>query len=154
VIAEPLSPHAFRPFGTVLARPAGTADAAGPGWSWWAQAARLPADERPLSVGYLELEPAQPAFDWSERHERAAELIAPLGGDCAVYVAPPADQPADFRAFRVPAGAGVVLDPGVWHGAPFALDRALAALVLLPEGTGADDTTVVRFPDNPIRIEV
>jgi hypothetical protein len=47
-----------------------------------------------------------------------------------------------------------VLDPGVWHGAPLALDRALAALVLLPEGTGADDTTVVRFPDNPIRIEV
>jgi ureidoglycolate hydrolase len=154
VIAERLTADSFQPFGTVLARPAGAADATGAGWSWWAQAGRLPADERPYAIGYLALEPVQPRFDWSERHERAAELIVPLGGECVVYVARPADEPVDFHAFRVPAGTGVVLDPGVWHGAPLALDRALSAVVLLPRGTGTEDTTVVRFPDNPIRIEV
>jgi ureidoglycolate lyase len=154
VIAEPLTAESFRPFGAVLDRPGEPADATGPGWSWWAKAAGLPADERPYAVGYLALESAQPAIDWSECHERAAELIVPLDGDCAIYVAPRGERPADFRAFRVPAGAGVVLDPGVWHGAPLALDGASSAIVLLPEGTGTDDTTVIRFPDNPIRIEV
>ena len=154
MIAEPLTEDAFGPFGAVLSQPTAPADATGPGWSWWAQAGRLPTDTRPYAVGYLALEPAEPEFDWSERHQRAAELIVPLGGDCAVYVAPPGDEPSGFRAFRVPAGAGVVLDPGVWHGAPLALGSALAAVVILPQGTGTEDTTVVRFPHNPIRIEV
>jgi len=137
-------------FGSHAAPP----DAAGPGWCWWADTARLPADTRPYAVGHLTLSPANPEIDWAERHERAAELIAPLGGACAVYVAAPADAPAGFRAFRVPAGSGVVLHPGVWHGAPLALDGPGAALVLLPLGTGTDDTVITRFPENPIRIEV
>jgi ureidoglycolate lyase len=154
VIAEPLTSAGFAPFGTVLGSPSSPPDAAGPGWSWWAETARLPGDARPYAVGHLTLAPAPPVVDWAERHERAAELIAPLCGVCAVYVAPPGDAPGGFRAFRVPAGAGVVLRPGVWHGAPLALDGPGAALVLLPLGTGTDDTAVARFPANPIRIEV
>jgi len=54
----------------------------------------------------------------------------------------------------VPAGQGVVLDRGVWHGAPLAVDSPLTAAVFLLRGTGDDDTVVTRFPDNPIRIEL
>jgi ureidoglycolate lyase len=154
VSLEPLTAGGFRPFGAVIDRPVAPAEATGPGWSWWAQAASLPADARPFSVGYLALEPAAPRFDWAEHHARAAEVILPLDGECAVYVAPPSQRPDGFRAFRVAAGAGVVLDPGVWHGAPLALDRPLSAVVLLPEGTGGEDTVVTRFEDNPITIEV
>jgi ureidoglycolate lyase len=82
----------------------------------------------------------------------AAELILPLDGECVVYVAPPSQQPDGFRAFHVAVGTGVVLDPGVWHGAPLALDRPLAAVVVLPEGTGSDDTGVTRFPDKTIEV--
>jgi ureidoglycolate lyase len=154
VIAEPLTQEAFEPFGAVIARPGGAADASGDGWSWWAQTALVPAGDGPYAVGYLALEPAEPAFDWAERHDRTVELIAPLGGECVVYVAPPAPQPADFRAFRVRPGEAVVLDPGVWHGAPLAPAGPAAAMVLLARGTGTDDTVVCRFPDNPLRIEV
>jgi ureidoglycolate hydrolase len=154
VIAEPLTSGAFRGFGHLLARPAAGPDATGPGWAWWAQTAALPEGDRPYAVGYLELVPASPTVDWAEQHERAHELIVPLGGDCVVYVAPPGDEPTGFRAFRVGTGTGVVLDPGVWHGAPLAIGRPVAAMVLLPQGTGTDDTVVARFPDNPIRIEV
>jgi ureidoglycolate hydrolase len=154
VITEPLTRDAFRTFGAVLARPGAAADATGRGWSWWARAAGLPADRRPFSVGYLALEPGPRELVWAECHQRAAELILPLGGGCLVYVAPPGDEPRGFRVFRVTAGTGVVLHRGVWHGAPLAVDRALAVVVVLPEGTGTEDTTVVRFPDNPIRIEV
>ena len=151
---EPLTAEAFGPFGRVLARPQGTPDAEAPGWSWWAEAADLPADERPYAVGYLDLESTEPAFDWAEHHRRTVELIVPLGADCLVYVARPGDTPADFHVFRVRAGEAVLLDPGVWHGAPLALDRPLAALVFLLRGTGRDDTVLHRFPDRPIRIEV
>ena len=49
------------------------------------------------------------------------------------------------RAFRVPAGSGVVMDRGVWHGAPLAVERPTAAVVLILEGTGRSDVTLARF---------
>ena len=152
--AERLTSEAFAPFGGVVARPAPPPDASGAGWAWWAEAAELRPEERPYTVGYLELEPVEPVFDWAEYHRQTVELVLPLGGDCLVYVAPPANEPGDFRAFRVDAGTGVLLNPGVWHGAPLALDRAIAAAVFLRRNTGKEDTEVVRFPDKPIRIEV
>ena len=152
--AEPLASEEFAPFGTVLARPAASPDASGPGWTWWAEAAELRPEERPYAVGYLDLEPVERAFDWAEFHRQTVELILPLGGDCLVYVAPPGDEPRDFRVFRVDAGTGVLLNPGVWHGAPLALDRPMAAAVLIRSGTGKEDTVVVRFPGNRVRIEV
>ena len=154
MIAEPLTREAFAAFGHVVARPEATPDASGPGWAWWAEAAELRPEERPYTVGYLDLEPVEPLFDWAEYHRQTVELILPLGGDCLVYVAPPSDEPRDFRVFRLDAGAGVLLNPGVWHGAPLALDRPLAAVVFLRRNTGKEDTMVVRFPDEPIRIEV
>jgi ureidoglycolate hydrolase len=154
VIAEPLTPEAFRPFGAVLARPDAPADASGPGWTWWAEPMRLPAGDRPYALGYLALLPAEPVFDWAEHHKRTPELVVPLDGECVLYVAPVAERPGGFRAFRVTAGNGVLLDPGVWHGAPLAVERPLSAVVLLPRGTGTEDTVVARFPDRPIRIEV
>ena len=156
----PLTPAAFAPFGRVVAAPDGAADADGPGWRWWGETALLEsADGRSWGVGCLALEPAAPRVDWAERHLRSAELVVP-GGDCLVYVGPPdhPDEPArlpplaDFHVFLVPAGHGVLIAPGVWHGAPLAVDRPLSALVLLLEGTGRLDTTVVRFPETPIDI--
>ena len=84
--------------------------------------------------------------------EATGEAILALDGECVVYVALPAPEPDGFRAFRVAAGSGVVLDPGVWHGAPLAVDRPLCAVVLLPEGTGAEDTVVARFQDQNIEV--
>jgi hypothetical protein len=89
---------------------------------------------------------------------RSAELIIPVGGDCLVYVGPPeypeepARRPAleQFEIFRVGQGQAVLLEPGVWHGAPLAVERPLQAIVLLHENTGRDDTVVVRF--EPINV--
>jgi ureidoglycolate hydrolase len=86
--------------------------------------------------------------------------VFPLRGDVLLYVAPP-EHPEDperiprferFRVFRVPAGSGVVMDPNVWHGAPLAADGAARALVLIQEGTGRHDVTMVRFADTPVEI--
>jgi ureidoglycolate lyase len=158
---EPLARDAFAPFGAVIDRPDRAVDAAGPGWSWWGETELVAPTEAGYGIGYLDLEPAAPSFDWAERHLRSQELIAPLSGGCLVYVGPPqAPERPDalpplerFRVFRLEAGQGVVLAPGVWHGAPLADGGPAKAMVLLQKGTGTDDTVVVRFEDRPVRID-
>jgi ureidoglycolate hydrolase len=161
IAVEPLDAAAFSQFGAVVDRPSRSADASGPGWTWWGETLPLGATERGYGIGYLELEPAASSFDWAERHMRSQELIAPLDGCCLVYVGP-ADEPGQpdalppldrFRVFLVEPGQAVVLDPGVWHGAPLAEGGAAKAMVLLQEGTGRDDTVVVRFDDRPVQID-
>jgi ureidoglycolate hydrolase len=153
---EPLSDDAFAQFGRVLSEPAASADADGSGWRWWGEVAALPNEGRRWAFGYLALEPVAMTIDWAEHHLLSPEVVVASARDIAVYVAPPGPPNAlsldRFRVFEVPAGSGVVLDPGVWHGAPFALQGSTPAFVLLLEGTGRDDTTVVRFPDSPITV--
>ena len=155
---EPLTAEAFAPFGRVIHRPAGEHDASGPGWRWWAETVLLAGDGRPFGVGYLDLEPTRLAFDWAERHFRTQEAVIATSRDLILYAGPAdhLDEPTRlppfdrFRAFRIPAGSGVVMDRAVWHGAPFAAEEPTTALVLILEGTGRHDVTMVRFDPVPI----
>jgi ureidoglycolate lyase len=149
----PLDPEAFAPYGTVVERPSRAHDAEGPGWRWWAETASLAATGDAYGIGFLDLRPAPLRFDWAERHLRSPEMIVALAGACLVYVSPAApekDAPGAFEVFRLASGEGVVLSPGVWHGAPLAVEGPAAAMVLLREGTGVEDTAIVRFGEVPI----
>jgi len=158
---QDLTPETFAPFGEAIAQPPRSADASGPGWQWWGETALLAGDTRPFGIGYLDLHAADLRFDWAERHMRSAEMLIPAGGDCLVYVGPPEHPeqpdllpPLDrFQVFRVRQGQAVLLHPGVWHGAPLAIDRPLNVVVLLLQGTGASDTSVVRFAETPVEID-
>ena len=159
---EELSAGAFAPFGVVIEQPAAEPSAGGPGWQWWGETALLAGDDRPFGIGFLRLAPADLRFDWAERHMRTPEMLIPAGGDCLVYVGPP-DNPQQpdqlpplesFRVFRVREGQGVLLHPGVWHGAPLAVDRPLSVVVLLHQHTGTTDLSLVRFEDRPVRIQL
>lgn len=151
LVAQPLDEVAFTPYGTVVQQPDRPADADGPGWRWWAETAALAATDRPFCVGFLDLQPAPLRFDWAERHDRSPELIVALAGDCLVYVG---NHSESFEVFRLRAGQSVILNAGVWHGAPLAADGPARAMVLLREGTGAEDTAIVRFSDQPLAVEV
>jgi ureidoglycolate hydrolase len=153
---EQLTAEAFAPFGTVLMQPGVPAQAEGSGWQWWGEIAALPNNGRRWTFGVLSLEAVPLSIDWAERHLHSPEVVLASASDLAVYVAPSgSDEPSlsALRVFRVPAGAGVILNPGVWHGAPFTLDGRGSAFVLLLEGTGRDDVTVVRFPDTPVTVQ-
>ena len=152
----PLVPKELARFGRVVAPPSTAPDATGPGFSWWAETTTLAAADRPYGIGVLALEPTDLAFSWAERHWYSEELIV-AGTDVLVYVGPhdAAGFPSleAFRVFAVPAGHGVLLGRGVWHGAPLAIERPGHAVVLLLEGTGTSDTEVVRFEDTPVTID-
>jgi ureidoglycolate hydrolase len=148
LVPRALAHEAFARYGTILERPERRADAEGPGWRWWAETARLADTGRAYGIGFLNLDAAPREFDWAERHERSPEMIVTLSGECLVYVAPAdpdQDGPGAFEVFRLGPGRGVILRPGVWHGAPLAGSSPAAAMVLLREGTGTEDTAIVRF---------
>jgi ureidoglycolate lyase len=157
---EELTPEAFAPYGKVIQAPDREVDSRGPGWRWWGGVAFLPAEGQPYMFGYLDLQPAELRFDWAERHMETVEAIIPAGGDCLIYVGPPdhPEQPGRippmerFRVFRIPQGQAVLLEKGVWHGAPLAFGRPLNAVVALLDKAGETDLHLVRFPDNPVEI--
>jgi ureidoglycolate lyase len=151
---EALTPEAFAPFGRVVGAPDRPHDAEGPGWKWWAETAMLAGDGRAWGIGYLDLRPTELQFDWAERHMRTPEAVFATAHDLLVYLGPP-EHPEEpgrlpalerFRVFLVPAGSGIVMDRGVWHGAPLTAAGPTPAVVLILEGTGRHDVTVVRFP--------
>jgi ureidoglycolate lyase len=155
-----LTAESFAPYGRTIDVPTRADDASGPGWRWWAETVSLPTDGRNFGVGYLELSGSPMRFDWAERHMRSVEVVVPLGGECLVYVGP-ADHPEEpaaipgrerFEVFRLRPGTGAAMDAGVWHGAPLSEGES-SAMVLLLEGTGASDVTVVRFEDDPVDVE-
>lgn len=150
-----LTPQAFEPYGRVIQQPAADADASGEGWQWWGEAAQVPPSDQPYAVGFLALEPASLAFDWAEYHLQSKETIVPLGDECLLYVGAPGKEPdwARFDVFRIRRGQGVILDEGVWHGAPMATAGPLSALVLLRQGTGDRDTYKATYSGGPIEIE-
>lgn len=155
------TPEAFNRFGQIVQQPQQEPDAEGPGWSWWAWVASLDGGETNYAVGFLDLEPAELKFDWAERHMNTPEMVIPILGTCLLYVAPakhidkPGQMPSleEFQVFRLEPGQAVILNAGVWHGAPMAEEQAAKAIVLLKAGTGEDDQYVQRFSDNPVFIQ-
>ena len=95
-------------------------------------------------------------IDVSEFHSACGEGNLPLDGDIAIHVGPATpngETPVGrIEVFRVPKGAMVVMRPGVWHHAPFALDTdCVNTLIVLPERTYANDCQVVEI-DKPIPV--
>jgi ureidoglycolate lyase len=105
------------------------------------------------SFSTCRVEPRNLVVDVTECHMATGEGILPLDNDILIHVGPAtpsdADPPLDkFRVFKAPKGTMVVLRPGVWHHAPFTLNRAPAnVLIVLPERTYANDCEVINLDE-------
>lgn len=89
-------------------------------------------------------------IDKTEFHSSCGEGILPLDGEVLIHCGPATRKGVlpfeEFEVFRVPKGTMVVLKPGVWHHAPFALGKEpVHILIVLPERTYANDCTVVEL---------
>ncbi|WEF23984.1 ureidoglycolate lyase [Paracoccus sp. S3-43] len=75
-----------------------------------------------------------------ERHPLGSQAFMPLGPGAWLSVVAPDDDgtPGQPRAFLVPAGTGVNLRAGVWHGVLTPLDSPADFLVVDREGAGVN----------------
>ena len=88
----------------------------------------------------------------AEQHFYASEALLPLNGDVVIFVAPASKDifPTDkVKAFIVPMGTMVILNEGVWHKAPFPIDKPVVnSLVVLPTLTYINDCRIVSLKDS------
>lgn len=75
-----------------------------------------------------------------ERHPLGSQAFMPLGSDPWLSVVAPDEggRPGQPLAFLVPAGTGINLHAGVWHGVLTPLDRPADFLVVDREGEGVN----------------
>lgn len=89
----------------------------------------------------------------AEYHNYTCEVSMPLDQDAVVWCAPAGasdDCPIDeVEAFLVPKGCMLMLRPGVWHHAAFAVeDRPLNVMIVLPERAYATDCCCISLAEN------
>lgn len=148
----PLSCEAFAPFGRFYAmdKPTGYA-LCGELHRFFPD--RLSADSN-HRVGYspiLVKKPERMIITQQEYHTTTWEMMLPLNDDMILHVAPTsAGTPVTdlAQAFLVPRNTLVMLNAAVWHLAPLPAGAAeLAAMIILPECTYANDCTVVTLSE-------
>jgi ureidoglycolate lyase len=163
--AQPLSAEAFAPFGQVVSLPTTdpTASVEGGTLDYWADVVTIPDLGGPIGAGYATVVKRPFVQTCAERHMHTPEFLQPAKGDMIVVVGPPLypENPEQlpplelFAAFRVAEGQAVIVNPGVWHYAPFAIDNPISFTVLFKAGTSQDDVAFVDFSaDGVLEIEI
>ncbi|CAN5153093.1 ureidoglycolate lyase [soil metagenome] len=128
--AQPLTPEAFAPYGTVLQVPVGAGRPINAGTTERFELVDdLQLDAaggRPLLALFRAQRRRFPhALRELERHALGSQTFVPLGERRFVLVVAPAGQPptaATLAAFITDGRQGVVLAPGTWHHALLAVD--------------------------------
>jgi ureidoglycolate lyase len=159
VNVEKLSMEAFRSFGTYanLINPEAENIGAKP-IEFFRDMAQVNVGAVEASFSTCRVEPRPFVIEVSEYHDTTAEGTLPLDNDVVMYVGPATaggEFPHDkIRAFHIPQGTLVVLNPGVWHHAVFAMNnKPVNAMVVLAERTYAKDCKVLVLKDDE-KIEI
>jgi hypothetical protein len=100
-------------------------------------------------IGWFEL--ARRAFvgEEVERHVLTSEALLCFRGAAACLVGKPKNpetlSEADFQAFHIEQGQGIIFSPGVWHALPFPITGKAAFWVIFRKGTAQADLQVVNL---------
>lgn len=93
-------------------------------------------------ISLFRSEPVSLPYDCTmlERHPLGSQAFMPLGQDPWLSIVAPDDggKPGQPIAFVVPAGVGINLHAGTWHGVLTPLDRAADFLVVDRDGDGVN----------------
>lgn len=94
-----------------------------------------------------------PVIEKLECHNFTGEAFMPLDGDAVIHLAPASRMDnvpyQKIEAFYVPKGTLIIINPGVWHQAPYAAKQEeINVLVVLPERAYQNDCYVVRFDED------
>lgn len=120
---EPLTQHAFAPYGQVLGRPYSD-DVAGfsnPASDFWHQQYFQAGQDGTPEVLWVNYRNADPHIAELEVHWKTQQAIVPLGSARIIHVVALSRQsvrapnPKTLRAFYVEPGQGLSMNPGCWH---------------------------------------
>ena len=150
---EPITNEAFAPFGQFypMEQPQGYA-LCGEIHRFFPDRVNADCNHR---VGYspiLVKKPAKMVITQQEYHTTTWEMILPMNDDMILHVAPasagtPVTEHA--KAFLVPKHTLVKMNAAIWHLAPLPANvDELAAMIILPECTYANDCTVVDLDES------
>lgn len=84
-----------------------------------------------------------------EYHNYAGEILFPIDTDIVIHVAPPnmSINPELTEAFIIKKGTLVKLNVGVYHLAPFSIEKEVGhVMIILPERTYINDSVVINYP--------
>lgn len=93
-----------------------------------------------------------------EYHDKTAEVMIPLDDDAVLCLAPAGNLETplkeDIRAFYIPQGTLIHLNPGTWHFRPMPVYKEeVNVLIVLPERTYKVDLIAKEYiEDNIIRL--
>lgn len=88
--------------------------------------------------------------DTVEYHNYTGEVLLPLDTDIVIHVAPASNKiiPEATKAFIVRKGTAVRLHVGVFHLAPFSIEKEEGhVMVALPERTYCNDCVVIKYEE-------
>ncbi|WP_374637062.1 ureidoglycolate lyase [Paracoccus sp. (in: a-proteobacteria)] len=148
---RPISAEEFAPFGELLTARAAPSKMINAGRCERHHAlATVERGGGEAIISIFRSEPVSLPYDCAllERHPLGSQAFVPLGPDPWLSVVAPDEggRPGAPIAFLVPAGMGVNLRAGVWHGVLTPLDRAADFLVVDREGSGVNLEEVAIAP--------
>lgn len=140
---EPITPEAFAPFGDLLTpRPVPDRMINAGRCERHHALATVETSGGEAIISIFRSEAVSLPYDCTllERHPLGSQAFMPLGPDPWMSVVAPDEngKPGMPRAFLVPAGTGVNLRAGVWHGVLTPLDRPAEFLIVDREGQGVN----------------
>lgn len=154
VRVKKLTSQSFAKYGKVVEIPKAEPDEQGDFGKWWADVATCSIEDGEIGFGLCLIKKRALELSEVERHLRSPELNAAMGGDmiCLVWRAESLENkelrpdPQKMEAFLVKRNQAILMDTGVWHGAPFPVsDEKLIVLVLLRKNTFASPQDVYDF---------
>jgi len=141
--ARPITAAEFAPFGELLAPRQAPSQMINAGRCERHHAlARVERGGGDAVISIFRSQPVQLPYDCGllERHPLGSQAFMPLGPDPWLSIVAPDEggRPGMPVAFLVPAGMGVNLRAGVWHGVLTPLERPADFLVVDREGGGVN----------------
>lgn len=100
-------------------------------------------------IGWFELHRRPYEGKEVERHLLTPEALLCFRGAAACLIGSAKDPGAltwaDFQAFHLEEGQGVVFSPGVWHSLPFPVTEKAVFWVIFRQGTAPKDLEVINL---------
>ncbi|MCX7709214.1 MAG: ureidoglycolate lyase [Clostridia bacterium] len=135
-----LTQENFNEFGQVITSDNKNPEAGDENFNWFERLGSFKGIDE-VSVNILECKKRALKIDKLELHHETPEAVIPMGGEDVIAVVAPAGKldESKMKAFRVPAGKGIMLNIGVRHFIPYPLNRNVNCVIVFKHATGAND---------------